>query len=112
MFEIFLILKLDDIVIFYKIFIAVLLLPLGALWGMRYADDIKSLEKPAIKLTVAWIVFVIMLVLTPNTKTALTMIAGESITNNKEIIKTVDKSVELLPKVIEAIDKYLDKKGE
>lgn len=112
MFEIYLIMQLDVISTF--LWFAALFLPAFIVPYAIGLHEIKP-DKSQIFLFKLMIVvevcFIILAVLTPDTKTAATMVVGEKITNNPALIESADKGVKLLPKVIDAVDVYLNKKG-
>lgn len=112
MFEIYLIMQLD--VIWKASVLAALLLPA---FIVPYAIGLHEIKPDKLQMflfklmIVVEVCFIILAVLTPDTKTATTMVVGEKITNNPALIESADKGAKLLPKVIDAVDVYLKKKG-
>ena len=113
MFEIYLIMQLDSIKL-----ILVLVSAISPLMLLVYAGAVCEFQPDkfnfkTMKKMCAVIVFLIVTAtLTPTTKTAIAMVAGEKITNNPALIESADKGVKLLPKVIDAVDVYLNKKEQ
>ena len=112
MFEIYLIIQLDVISKFLCVSALCFLFIASLLIGIVYEYNLKRIKKKTIVTLLTIECFLVLLaVLTPNTKTAITMVAGEKITNNPALIESADKGAKLLPKVIDAVDVYLKKKG-
>jgi len=115
MFEIYIIMQLDSIKT-GCLLLGVSLLFIGAIFTMMIFDS--ALDKFRFQVPIAVIILITSVLLfisnmfLPSTKTALTMVAGEKITNNEQLKESVNKGVEILPKVLKMVDKYVEKKSE
>ena len=114
MFEIYIIMQLDAIA---EAFLALTLL-LGTIILIYVTiiciesdfNPVKNKLKIFKLMLIVEFCLILLIGLIPNTKTAITMIVGEKITNNTDLIESANKGMKLLPKIIEEVDEYLEEK--